>query len=267
MEKHLKLKAFNPFPEQKSSLFRYKELLNREMGGCKEWLFGVAELPAKGKIPLHTHRNDFTIYILAGNAKVQLGARSVELEPCSAAYFPAKKPHSIESLGPKPLSYLYTYVCEENPQEIDWELSNEAIAAKFVIENKPHTRWALHEEFEKWGYWEPSKGSRLRYRSLFDQDHGNTRLGVSIYSVGPHTHYTRHFHSDPMIYYILSGQGILYVGSSEHKVGPGSAFYIGSNVIHGLDNLGDKPLKCYNIFGINATDGWTPVEDVYTEVR
>lgn len=55
------------------------------------WIFGVVELLIKGKIPLHTYCYDFTIYILAGNAKVRLGVRSVELEPYSAAYFPAKK--------------------------------------------------------------------------------------------------------------------------------------------------------------------------------
>ena len=267
MEKDLKLEPFNPFPEQDASLFRYKDLLNREKNGCKEWIFGVAELPAKGKIPLHTHPNDFTIYILEGNAKVQLGARAIELESRSAAYFPAHKPYSIESLGPEHLRYLYTYVCEEEPQRIDWTMSSEDIAASFVIENRPLTRWALHEEFEKWAYWEPSKGSRLRYRTLFDQVHGQTRVGVSIYSVGPHTHYTRHFHSDPIIYYILSGHGIIFEGNSKHEVSPGSAIYIGSNIIHGLDNPGNEPLKCFNIWGIKAQDEWTPVEDVYTEVR
>lgn len=267
MEKNLRLKAFNPFSEQEASLFRYKELLNRKMNGCKEWIFGVAELPVKGKIPLHIHRNDYTIYILAGSAKVQLGVRALEIEPCSAAYFPAQKPFSIESLGPEPLRYLYTYVCEEEPQRIDWTMSSESVAVSFVIENNPLTRWALHEEFEKWQYWEPTKGSRLRYRILFDQEHGNTCLGVSIYSVGPHTHYTRHFHNDPMLYYILSGQGIMYLGNSEHEIKQGSAMYIESNVIHGLDNTGNEPLKCYCIFGTELVDGWTPVEDVYTNVR
>jgi mannose-6-phosphate isomerase-like protein (cupin superfamily) len=100
--------TINPFPEQELSSVRCKELLNRQQAGCKEWIFGVAEIPAHGKFPLHTHRNDITIYIFSGKAKVRLGARAVELEPFSGAYFPAKKPHSIESLGPEPLGYLYT---------------------------------------------------------------------------------------------------------------------------------------------------------------
>lgn len=267
MEKDLKLEPFNPFPEQDASLFRHKDLLNREKNGCNEWIFGIAELPAKGKIPLHSHPNDFTIYILEGNAKVQLGARAIELEPRSAAYFPAHKPYSIESLGPENLRYLYTYICDDEPQRIDWTLSSETEASSFITENKRLTRWALHEEFEKWESWEPSKGSRLRSRILFDQERGNTKLGVSIYNVDPRTHYTRHFHSDPMIYYVLSGKGIMYLGNSEHDIKQGSALYIGPNVIHGLDNTGNEPLKCFNIYGIDSIDGWTPVEDVYTEVR
>ena len=84
--------TINPFPEQEISSVRCKELLNREQAGCKEWLFGLAEMPAHGKLPIHTHRNDITIYILSGKAKVQLGARAVELEPFSGAYFPSKNP-------------------------------------------------------------------------------------------------------------------------------------------------------------------------------
>ena len=158
--------TLNPFSEQEQSLVRCKELLNREQAGCEKWIFGVAEIPAHGKLPFHTHRNDITIYIFSGKARVQLGARAVELEPFSAAYFPSKKPHAIESLGPEPLSYLYTYVCEEEPQVIDWELADEKAASQLIIENKTDTRWAINEEFERWAYWEPSKGSRLRYRIL-----------------------------------------------------------------------------------------------------
>jgi len=258
---------FNPFPECEASLFRYKELLNREQGGCKEWIFGLAELPADGTLPLHTHRNDITMYILAGKAKARLGARAAELEPFSGMYFPAQKPHSIQSLGPDPLSYLYTYVCEEQPQTIDWELADEEAASRVIIENKPETRWAVHEEFEKWEFWEPSKGSRLRYRTLFDDEHGKTKEGAAIYSVAPDTHYTRHFHGDAEIYYIVSGHGIMSVEDSEYEISPGSALYIGPNVVHGIDNIGDEPLKNYVIFGTKTMEGWTPVEDVYTEVR
>jgi mannose-6-phosphate isomerase-like protein (cupin superfamily) len=189
------------------------------------------------------------------------------LEPFSGVYFPAKKPHSIESLGPDPLSYLYTYVCAEKPKTIDWELSDEKAASRLIIENKSDTRWAINEEFEKWEYWEPSKGSRLRYKILFDKKHGNTGEGVAIYSVAPNTHYTRHFHGDPEIYYIVSGHGIMNVQDSEYEVNPGSALYIGPGVVHGIDNLGDEPLKNYVIYGSKTMEGWTPFEDVYTEVR
>ena len=59
----------------------------------------------------------------------------------------------------------------------------------------------------------------------------------------------------------------MHVESSEYMVSPGSALYIGPSVVHGIDNLGDKPLKNYVIFGTKTLDEWTPVEDIYTEVR
>jgi hypothetical protein len=40
-----------------------------------------------------------------------------------------------------------------------------------------------------------------------------------------------------------------------------------SNVIHGMDNTKDDPIKNYDVFGTTITQGWTPVEDIYTEVR
>jgi len=44
--------------------------------------------------------------------------------------FKTFNPYSIESLGPKSLSYLLnTHACEESPQEIDWEQSNFGIEA------------------------------------------------------------------------------------------------------------------------------------------
>jgi len=258
---------FNPFPKHESSVFKSKELLNRERGKCKEWIFGAAELPADGRFPFHVHQNDMIIYILSGQAKVQLGARSVEVEPFSGVYFPAGKPHVITALGTEPLKYIYTYVCEKTHQTIDWELADENTAAQVIIENKPDTRWAIHEEFEKWEFWEPSKGSRLRYKTLFDNERGNTQKGVAIFDVAPNTHYTRHFHGTPEIYYIVSGHGIMYVRDSEYEVKTGSALYIGPNIIHGIDNLSEESLKTYVVYDTKALVGWTPVEDVYTEAR
>jgi mannose-6-phosphate isomerase-like protein (cupin superfamily) len=57
------------------------------------------------------------------------------------------------------------------------------------------------------------------------------------------------------------------VEGSEYAVNPGSALYIGPSVVHGIDNFGDEPLKNYVIFGTKTLEDWTPVEDVYTEVR
>jgi quercetin dioxygenase-like cupin family protein len=59
----------------------------------------------------------------------------------------------------------------------------------------------------------------------------------------------------------------MYVESSKYVVSLGSALYIGPNVVHGIDNPGDKPLKSYVVFGAKTMEDWTPVEDVYTEVR
>jgi hypothetical protein len=40
-----------------------------------------------------------------------------------------------------------------------------------------------------------------------------------------------------------------------------------SNVIRGMNNTKDDPIKNYVVFGTTITQGWTPAEDIYTEVR
>ena len=90
---------------------------------------------------------------------------------------------------------------------------------------------------------------------------------VSIFDIDGGFHYTHNYNSDPEIYYIISGHGTMRVGEQEEVLTPGSALYIGSNVIHGLDSLGDEALHTMVIFGEKVNDEWTPVEDVYTDVH
>jgi mannose-6-phosphate isomerase-like protein (cupin superfamily) len=196
--------------------------------------------------------------------------RGVELGPESGVYFPAKTPHSIEVLGFEPLRYVYTYACEKLGQTVDMKVV-EGKATGVDLPNVGSTRWALREEIEPWMAVESSKGMKIRAHRLFDSQRGSSHemiAGIGV--IDPGIHYSLHYHDQPEIYYIVSGRAILYVKDSAIEVFPGSTIYIGGRVVHGVDCIGEEPLRIYYIYGteiVGQKVNWTPVEDIYTEVR
>lgn len=263
--------SWQTFAKKEWGPLRWKELLNSEQGSSKEFTFGFAELNPGGRLSLHIHQQAETDFILSGRARVRLGMRSVELGPASAVYFPGKKPHSIETLGTEPLRYIFTYACEKLGPALDWELADERIAAQVNIRNMDKSRWAINEEFEGWLPWEPSKGFKMRYKILFDQEHGNCQeMVVGTCELDPGVHYSLHFHDQPEIYYVIFGEGVIYAGDSKIEVSSGTAVYLDRQMVHGADCLGEIPLRMCWIMGaetVGQNVNWTPVEDIYTEVR
>ena len=251
---------------------RWKEIFNESLGDSGEFVFGYAELDPGCTVPLHTHAQAETIFVTAGAARVRLGKRVVELEASSAAYFPGSTPHAIEALGHEPLCYISTYATEKLGQNIEIGAADEEAAARLDILNDVENRWAVLEEYEPWVPIEPTKGRKgMMVRRLFGFDRGNWKElmgGTCHLSAG--AHYTLHYHDQAEIYYGLSGRGTVYVGDEAVDVRPGVAIYAGSRVVHGADALGTEPFIMYWLYGTESTGdvlNWTPVEDIYTEVR
>ncbi len=258
--------------EGKSGRLRWKEVFNESLGDSKEFVFGYAELDAGDAVPLHTHDQAEAIFITAGSAKVRLGKRVIDLASSSAAYFPAGAPHGIEALGHEPLCYISTYATEKLGQNIEIKKASEEAASRVDILNDVENQWAVLEEYEPWVPIEPSKGRKgMMVRRLFGFDRGNwpeLMGGTCLLQAG--AHYTLHYHDQAEIYYGLSGRGIVYVGDEKVDVYPGVAIYAGSRVVHGADALGAEPFRMYWLYGTESTGdvlNWTPVEDIYTEVR
>jgi mannose-6-phosphate isomerase-like protein (cupin superfamily) len=269
---HLNEIPWQTFTEKKWGTLRWKELLNQKQGGSMEFIFGLAELPVGGVLPLHAHQQAETDYILSGKARFRLGLRSLESGPRSALYFPCGAPHSIENLGSEPFRYIYTYACEALGQPVDSKLVDQTTANQVDIVNKGNKRWAIREEVEPWYASEVSKGLAHRIRDLFDIQHGGTQeMLVGIAELDPGIHYTLHYHEQPEIYFVTSGgRGVIYVDDKAYEATPGSAFYIGKRVPHGMDSIGKEVLRVYYVYGTETTgqeDSWTPVEDIYDEVR
>lgn len=62
-----------------------------------------------------------------------------------------------------------------------------------------------------------------------------------------------HRHTQPEVYHIISGRGIMQIDDQEHEVTVGSVVYIPSNAKHGLRNEDpDQELKWLYVFGTNS---------------
>ena len=115
------------------------------------------------------------------------------------------------------------YAARQRELEIELGLRlapfTEEEAGQVDIMNLPNTRWAVREDFEPWINCEPTKGDGLRVRFLFDEERGqHPEMQVGIGEIGPNIHYTLHYHAMPEIYYVLGGEGIIYLGDGEVAV-------------------------------------------------
>jgi mannose-6-phosphate isomerase-like protein (cupin superfamily) len=51
------------------------------------------------------------------------------------------------------------------------------------------------------------------------------------------------------IYYIVSGSGLMKVGTSERQLGPGDAVYVPRHTRHTLENNGSEPIRLLVVCG------------------
>jgi len=192
---------------------------------------------------------------------VRMAGTMVDLSEGSCIYHPPDAPRSIESAGPKPLRYSFTFATEQLGQVIGPEPATSP--------GPPREKtWLTWEETEDWVPVETSKGLRIRIKRLMDSGR-RAEVIAGIGELDPGVHYTRHYHDQPEIYYIRGGEGIVYVGDSKHRVRPGSVLYIDGGVVHGADSVGSEPLVIFYVYGCEFAGhevNWTPVEEIYADV-
>jgi quercetin dioxygenase-like cupin family protein len=63
-------------------------------------------IEAGGSMPLHTNTIEHEQYVLSGRARVVLGDKTIEAGPGDVLLIPAGVPHSYETLGDAPYSFL-----------------------------------------------------------------------------------------------------------------------------------------------------------------
>ena len=226
------------------------------VSSSKEFVFSLVEARPGAHVPLHAHRQAETDYVVAGSAKLRTRGRVVDVRQGSCLYFAPGAAHELEVLGTDSLLYLRAFACERNAPPV------EAI----VVADAPEPVMMAEHDVD-WRSVEPSKGMCIRVRRLLD--HG-VEVMAGIGELDPGVHYTRHYHDQPELYFILAGEGVLQGVEAETEIGPGTAVYLGSREVHGIDSVGPEPLRLFWVYGCETAGhrvNWTPVEPIYAEAR
>lgn len=234
---------------------RWKALLDRGRG-AREFVFGLAEVAPGGRLPPHAHRQAEVVYVVSGRARVTAGDAAVEVGPGACVYHPPGIGHGLEAAPAGPLRYLRTFACERLGQPVRPRRRRPGPAIE-----------AGREQTAAWRVVEPGKGLTIRVKRLLDR---GVEVMAGIAEFDPGVHYTRHFHDQPEVYFVLAGTGIVHTGRGEVPVGPGAALYLASREVHGVDSLGHEPLRLFWVYGCETAGhriNWTPVEPVDAPAR
>lgn len=99
-----------------------------------------------------------------------------------------------------------------------------------------------------------------RWKSLISGDHGPTTgitQGIAELVPGPPDERLLHCHAHCETYYVLSGQGELWVGDERHALAPGVAAFIPGGAHHLTFATGHEPLRILYTF---AADSFAEVQ-------
>ena len=125
----------------------------------------------------------------------------------------------------------------------------------------------VHEdacELEGWA--DPARGG-VQWRTLFSAgctDSEAITCGVArVTSRGIGDAFSVHQHTQPEVYYVLSGEGMVAIDGVEYAIRAGSAVFIPPNAVHGAWSTGDEPLRLFYVF---AVDSFEEVEYVFPEL-
>lgn len=241
------------FPEPGWEALRWTELLSRSRGSSNEFVVRLAEVIPGGRVPAHAHRQAEVTYVLSGRGK---GDGGEEVEAGSCVYYPPGASHGWQAIGEETLRYLSTFACERFGEPVD--RIDQSAGGPSCIGTEACVAWRVVE---------PSKGLRIRVKRLLDR---GVELIAGICEFDAGIHYTRHYHDQPEIYFIVSGSAVVYKGDAEVRMDPGSSLYLRSREIHGLDSIGEEPLKLFWVYGCETAGhaiNWTPVETIYETAR
>lgn len=109
--------------------------------------------------------------------------------------------------------------------------------------------------------WNDHRG-RLTFRTLFSADSTPTaRMVTGVADIPVDGYLALHRHEQAETYYVLSGEGVVTLDGTDHRVSPGCNVFIPGFGEHGIRNTGTDTLR---FFYVLAADAFTDIEYVFS---
>lgn len=105
------------------------------------------------------------------------------------------------------------------------------------------------------GWDDPVRG-RLQWRTLFSQGRTPTEgITCGLAELKSGDHLARHRHAPHEVYYVVAGEGMLFLDGDEIPVKAGSAVFIPGMAEHGIRQTGEATLRFFYVFAVDSFDG------------
>lgn len=105
------------------------------------------------------------------------------------------------------------------------------------------------------GWNDPARG-RLHWRTLFSQGSTPTEaITCGVAELAPGDRLERHRHAPPEVYYVVAGEGVVFLEGKEIAVRPGAAVFIPGMAEHGVRQTGAATLRFFYVFAVDSFDG------------
>jgi mannose-6-phosphate isomerase-like protein (cupin superfamily) len=103
--------------------------------------------------------------------------------------------------------------------------------------------------------WDDATHGRLRWRTLFSQGLTPTEaITCGVAELGRGDRLERHRHAPAEIYYIIAGEGFVFLAGKEFAVGAGAAVFIPGMAEHGIRQTGAATLRFFYAFAVDSFD-------------
>ncbi len=123
-----------------------------------------------------------------------------------------------------------------------------------MIQNQPVIIHAHERDFEQVL---DLPGGRTRWQTLLSADRTPTdSMTVGITEIEPSqaNQFFLHQHTEPEVYYILAGHGVVKISGEAYALQPGSLVFIPGDAPHGLCNTGNEVLRLLYVFAVDSLD-------------
>ncbi len=104
---------------------------------------------------------------------------------------------------------------------------------------------------ERWA--DPTRGM-VGFQPLVGTTEATEELVAGVAELEPGGWMGLHRHRPAEVYYVLAGTGMLEAGEGTHVLQPGTAAWIPGDLVHGVRNTGESPLRVFYAFAVDSDD-------------